>query len=213
MKTDAKIKRAAELIGLYVLLPTALILFRNNLRGGFIPVLLITSGVAFRRLRKDPTFDPAEWTARAKNNGLWKRILIGATALTAALAVSIPELLFELPRTRPLIWLAVCLLYPLVSVYPQEILYRAFFFHRYRPLFSSQQAMIWTNALLFGYVHLIFGNRLAVLLTAAGGFLFARTYLRTRSLRAVSIEHALWGLLIFTLGYSRFFLGATIPAP
>jgi membrane protease YdiL (CAAX protease family) len=206
-------KLISELISIYLLLPTALILLRENLRGAFIPILLVLSGLAFRHLHKDPTFDRSAWLSRAKNGGLWKRLIFGAVFLLAILAVFRSELLFELPCTRPITWLAVCLLYPLVSVYPQELLYRAFFFHRYRPLFSSERTMIWINAALFGYLHLIFGNGTAVLLTTAGGWLFASTYLRTRSVWAVSIEHALWGMLLFTIGYSHYFTGATIPIP
>lgn len=211
-RKNKNLRLAGELLGIYLLLPSMLILFRETLRGGFIPVLLIVSGLAFRHLRQDNTFAPSEWFNRAKNAGIWKRLIIGAVLLALPLALR-TDLLFELPRTRPRVWLAVCLLYPLVSVYPQEILYRAFFFHRYRTLFANEEVMIRTNALLFGLVHLIFGNPIALLLTTAGGYLFAHTYLRTRSVLSVSIEHALWGILIFTLGYSRFFIGATIPAP
>ena len=213
MKAVRKPQLAAELIAIYILLPSALILWRDPLRGWFIPILLIVAGLTFWQLRRDPTFSRDEWFNRAKIRGIWGRLIIGGLSLIYLLATQWPELVFELPRTRPIVWLMACLLYPLVSVYPQEMLYRAFFFHRYRPLFRNQHLMIWVNALLFGYLHLIFGNPVAVLLTIGGGWVFARTYLQTRSVLAVSIEHALWGIYIFTVGYSHFFLGATLPAP
>ena len=46
---------------------------------------------------------------------------------------------------------------------------------------------------------------LAVALTLAGGWLFARCYQRTRSLFVVCVERAAYGLLIFTVGLGGFF--------
>jgi len=54
-------------------------------------------------------------------------------------------------------------------------------------------------------VHLIFGNLVPVILTVAGGYLFARTYLATRSLFCVCVEHALYGCFIFTIGLGHLF--------
>ena len=41
-----------------------------------------------------------------------------------------------------------------------------------------------------------------------GGWLFARRYQRTRSLLTVSVEHALYGVLIFTIGLGDLFYHA-----
>ena len=46
-------------------------------------------------------------------------------------------MLLVLPRQRPGLRLLVLLLYPLLSVYPQELLYRTFFFQRYGALCRS----------------------------------------------------------------------------
>jgi hypothetical protein len=42
-------------------------------------------------------------------------------------------------------------------------------------------------------------------LTLIGGWLFARRYQRTRSLLAASVEHALYGVLAFTVGLGALF--------
>jgi len=55
-------------------------------------------------------------------------------------------------------WVLIFILYPLFSVYPQELLYRTFFFHRYRPLFGGGWGMVIASALAFGFVHIIFRN-------------------------------------------------------
>jgi membrane protease YdiL (CAAX protease family) len=97
------------------------------------------------------------------------------------------------------------LLYPLVSVYPQELIYRVFFFHRYAPLFGSGLLMIAASALAFGFVHIIFGNWLAVVLCIIGGFLFSLTYQHSGSLLFTCLDHAIFGNFIFTIGLGQFF--------
>lgn len=128
-----------------------------------------------------------------------------ATALTGLVFAFLPEKLFHFPRTAPVYWAALLIAYPLLSVYPQELLYRAFFLERYRRLFGRKELMPVASALAFAWMHLIFRNPLAVLLTLAGGLFFALTYMRTRSLRLVCLEHALYGNLIFTIGLGEFF--------
>jgi membrane protease YdiL (CAAX protease family) len=110
-------------------------------------------------------------------------------------------------KRRPDIWILVMVLYPLFSVYPQELIYRSFLFHRYRSVFRTAAARIVASALAFGYVHIVFGNWIAVLLTLFGGLLFAYTYHRTKSLLMASIEHVLYGQLIFTVGLGSYFYG------
>lgn len=116
-----------------------------------------------------------------------------------------PDKLFEFPRRAPAFWAMVMLLYPLLSVLPQEILFRAFFFERYRPIFANDMSMALASALAFGFVHIIFGNWISVGLSAVGGVLFAITYLQTGSLLAACVEHAIFGDFIFTIGLGEYF--------
>jgi membrane protease YdiL (CAAX protease family) len=96
--------------------------------------------------------------------------------------------------------------YPVCSVYPQELVYRAFFFHRYKGLFPNRLLMIGASALVFSYMHIVFQNSVAVMLTLPGGMLFARTYSDSRSTFAVSFEHALYGCFLLTAGLHSYFL-------
>ena len=59
--------------------------------------------------------------------------------------------------------------YPVVSVYPQGILYRAFFFQRYATLFPGKWPMIVASAAAFALLHIIFRNSLAVALIGGNG--------------------------------------------
>lgn len=104
-------------------------------------------------------------------------------------------------------WILLMLIYPILSVWPQEMIYRRFFFVRYRPLFGEGVWMILGNALVFAWAHVLFANGWAIFLTLLGGWLFAETYRQTRSLAFVCLEHALYGCWIFTVGLGPFFLG------
>ena len=139
---------------------------------------------------------------------LLKIILLRLVAVTATvLAVVLvfyPEKLFALPTTHPFNWLAFLVLYPLLSVLPQEVLYRAFFFARYQVIFPNKKMMIAASALCFMFMHIVFDNGIALLSTLIGGVLFALTYSRSRSLRLVCLEHTLYGYVMFTAGLGEF---------
>lgn len=137
--------------------------------------------------------------------GILMRFAILAPLITLATWALWPEYFLGLPRTRPLFWAIIMVLYPLLSVWPQEMLYRSLLFHRYRPLFRTESALILASAAAFGFAHVIFLNWIAIAMTAAGGFLFARDYARHRSLPLTCLEHSLYGCLIFTVGLGRFF--------
>jgi membrane protease YdiL (CAAX protease family) len=65
--------------------------------------------------------------------------------------------------------------------------------------------MILASAMLFGFVHIIFGSWISIALTAAGGVLFGMTYRKSGSLLLACLEHALFGDFIFTIGIGRYF--------
>ncbi|MGE3712029.1 MAG: CPBP family intramembrane glutamic endopeptidase [Hyphomicrobiaceae bacterium] len=118
----------------------------------------------------------------------------------------LPDDLFSMPLERPRIWKRVMLFYPLLSVLPQELIYRSFFFHRYGPLFGRRRWLaILVNGALFGFGHVIFASYLAMVLTMLLGLVLAWRYERTRSLWAVWLEHSLYGCLIFTVGIGFIF--------
>jgi membrane protease YdiL (CAAX protease family) len=146
----------------------------------------------------------------AAERGAFKRIFLrfvpAALALIALTAWLLPDRLFNLPLQRPALWVGIATFYPLFSVYPQELLFRLFFFKRYAPHFAERRVAIGVNALVFGWAHVFFPTPVvAVGLCTLGGILFADTYARTRSLRLVWFEHALYGVLVFTIGMGEFF--------
>ena len=100
----------------------------------------------------------------------------------------------------------VMVLYPVLSVVAQELVFRTFFFHRYGPLFRDAKWLaVLTNGAVFGFGHIIFGNIIAVFGSMVVGFLLAYRYYHTRSFWAVWLEHTLYGCLVFTVGLGGFF--------
>ncbi|MEQ1695807.1 MAG: CPBP family intramembrane glutamic endopeptidase [Hyphomicrobiaceae bacterium] len=138
--------------------------------------------------------------------GIIAVFVIAGGAVAAYMQAIHPNLFLEFPTRRPETFKRIILLYPVISVIVQELVFRTFFFHRYGPLFGRQIALaILINGLLFGYAHIVMGNAFAVWSTAIVGCLFAYRYVATRSLWAVWLEHSLWGALVFTVGLGRWF--------
>ncbi|WP_067680235.1 CPBP family intramembrane glutamic endopeptidase [Nocardia miyunensis] len=182
-----------------------------------IPALLALAAGATVYLRRSPGFDrDSLWRSEAFGEQAGSMAVsagANALALTAATSVLRRGDLFDLPRRNPWLWLAVMVLYPALSVYPQEVVFRSFLFHRYAPVFGEGPGLVAASAAAFGYVHIIFGNWFSVAASGVGGWLFATRYLRSRSLFTASVEHSLYGMLIFTIGLGRYFYhGAVSPA-
>ncbi|MBF7072753.1 hypothetical protein ISG33_04980 [Glaciecola sp. MH2013] len=151
-----------------------------------------------------------------------KRVLVlfsvFALISTLFVAIYLPSKLFIVVSQAPMMWIAIIFVYVLLSVLPQEGLYRVFFFRRYRSLFFGEQHVnktkrlfakenvifVTVNALLFSLAHLFFFNIIVLLLTFCGGVLFASTYLQSYKYRSayliICIEHACYGLWLFTVG-------------
>jgi len=206
----------------------------NGLRvaaGMVIPLLLLITVISAFVLVRDPTFE---------NRRLWnwkpfkrdaKRI-VGIFLVLGAGLLGVAWLLSEftgilsiggadgsgrsaflyLPRELPWALLFIAIGYPIFSAYPQEILCRAFFFHRYHGLFPNTASMVVVNAVAFMWLHAPFWSLEAFAITLPGGFLFAYTYLRTRSCLAAGVEHALYGWWAFFTGLGWFVFTGSIGA-
>lgn len=128
------------------------------------------------------------------------KLAVIAILTTAFLWVTNKEDLFIVLRSKPKLWLFILFIYSFFSVYPQELIYRTFFFKRYHNLWSSKAFLVFINATSFALAHIFFKNTLVLILTFLGGILFAFTYLKTKSTLLVSIEHAVYGCWLFTVG-------------
>lgn len=110
------------------------------------------------------------------------------------------ESLFIVAKKNIGMLIGISLFYSLFSVYPQEFLYRSFFYARYNELFNRKAVLIFCNALIFSLAHIAFKNGLVLFMTFIGGIVFSLTYFKTKSLMWTSIEHAIYGCWLFAVG-------------
>jgi hypothetical protein len=198
-------RRVAELALLFTVGPALLTLGPRWL----VSICILASGLLCTAvLLRDPTFSRRDLLGTAGiRPGLGvvlRRALLVSLGLLVVTVVTVPQSLFTFPRHRTLIWLLVMVLYPL-SAWAQEIVFRTFFFHRYGRLFATARRRIWASGLIFGWAHVVVNNLAAIPLAAVAGLLFASTYERSRSTLLVSIEHALYGDVVFTVGLGALF--------
>ena len=114
------------------------------------------------------------------------------------------NLLFIFPKTNFKLWLIVIFIYPFLSVIPQELVYRVFFFQRYFPNINRFYFPVFLNLVVFAYGHLVFSNMHAIIITAIVSPIFTYAYLKKSFLTCV-ILHTLGGQIIFTLGLGKYF--------
>jgi len=203
----------SAMLVLYAALPLLFVGIGSRAIGFIIPTLIAVSVCCMRLLPRDSR--AALWDLRPLKKcggGIVGRFVVGALATTAATCALVPERFMALPRHNPRLWLLICVLYPLFSVYSQEVIYRAFFFEHSARLLPRVRApwLLALNVALFAFAHIVFGNVWAPVLSAAGGLLFATTYLKSRSVMCAALEHSLWGDLIFTIGLGSLFAGGTV---
>lgn len=196
-----------ELLVLYGAIPAALAIWP-----GRVPVVLLLSGLGllcFLRLWYDRSFDrKLLWNVagfKRSAKGIAIRFAIVAPLLTLLVYLLAPKVLFGFPKESPWMWLLVMLLYPLLSAFPQELLCRTWFFHRYLALFPGERTAWIVNAICFGWMHVVLRNSPAVVLSAIAGLIMVRTYRHSNSTLAVAVEHGLLGDLVFTLGLGVYF--------
>lgn len=195
---------AVEFVVLFVGLPILLFTKRHALDGMIAPTLILLATGCTLLLWYDRAFDRTRLWNRARfKRRLGRAVSIfipGAATVVVALGIFRPDLLLTFPQVYPKVWIVIMVTYPFVSVYPQEVIFRAFLFHRYDAIFPKNWSKIVASGAAFGLAHIVFANWVAPLMTAASGVWFARTYSRTGSTLQVSIEHGLWGCFAFTIG-------------
>lgn len=196
------LRRAAELILLFGGAPLLILYFKE--RALMVALLWAGAAVIYAWLRYAQGVKFAEeWNMagfRAHVRPMLLRFAVAAPLMLLFMAVLHADRLFSFPLERPGRWALVMLLYPVLSVVPQEMIYKTLFFRRYGALFGDGRVLLFVSALAFGYMHILLGNPAAMAMTALAGLLMSQTYMRSRSLALVSLEHALYGCWAFTLG-------------
>lgn len=121
-----------------------------------------------------------------------------------------PEKLFIILKEHPRFVPFLLVMYPILSALPQEFIFCSFIFERYKKFFPTEKIMIIASAIVFAYAHVLFINWVAPILSFAAGLIFAITYAKTRSLALVTIEHGLYGNVLFLVGLGWYFYGGAV---
>lgn len=194
-----------EFVLFYVFIPFITI----NYFQGWLKVLVLL-GIAMLFLTflfSDPSFDKSVFFRLDKTS--LKRSLPRVISISVLLIWFtwwvFPDLFFIYPLQDFRGYMLTLILYPLMSVVPQEIIYRAYFFHRYRKLVPEKYLLMLSNAIIFGLTHLIYGNWVAPIATFLISWIFIFNYLKTQSVINVSLEHYMYGLVMFTVGFGYYF--------
>ena len=193
--------KSLELLIIFVLIPISFAL-------NYAPLLKLIIGVLGFTYIIYVLFKIEKIKIRIEKNinwaAFWKLSLIKLLIIIVITSLFVwftdAKSLFVVMLNKPKLWMLILFFYSLFSVYPQELLYRTFFFQRYENLFKNEKIFILINALLFSLAHLFFKNTLVLLLTFIGGILFAITFKKTKSTILVSIEHSIYGCWLFTVG-------------
>ncbi len=209
--------RWCEFALLFIALPLVLYAFRAHLASVLMPLLLCFMLLCGSLLWTDPSFKRFRLTNVGQFKRIRRRMLILLSLGMCATSFAYIQLLpisphqgesatgaFALPLETPVSWLWLLLLYPLASVIPQELIFRTYFFHRYKKIMPSKQLRVFVSALVFAFAHIIYDNLYAVGFSFVGGLLFASSYALTRSTFVIVVEHSLWGIWLFTLGFGRY---------
>lgn len=168
------------------------------------PFFLFVLPVVYALVLEWPHFRRPQIIPRP-GGGFLARMGIVVVALFVGAWWWMPERFLFLPREMPGLWLMILVLYPLISVLPQEILYRQFYFRRYAALWPREMGLVASNIVLFAWLHIMYDNGVAIGFSLIGGALFSVTYQRTRCLWWAWLEHTVYGLAVFTSGWGHFF--------
>jgi membrane protease YdiL (CAAX protease family) len=202
--------RFVELFLLYGLLPI-LPLTGAIPRPWFVWLYVLAVPAALWLRRTSGSSEPGLWspTHAALERMSARRMLLRFAFSAGVVAVGtwwfLPDRFLDFPMREPTIWLAVMVFYPVLAVYPQELLFRSYFLRRYAALFPSAISLTVASSVFFGWAHVGYGHAASIILSTIGGLFFADTFRRSGSLRLACLEHALYGDLMFTIGLGHLF--------
>ena len=204
----------AEFLGFFVLAPVGVAVLLPP--DWMFPVLFAVTAVGLWLLWRTPGVRLRD-LMRGWASIDW-RLVTGFALVTAVISYGViqatrPGAMFGLFLHRRDLWLAIMVLYPLLSALPQELIFRPLFFERYGGLMPSVPVAVLINAGVFSLAHLMYWSWVVAGMTFAGGLVFAFTYARGRNFPQVVVLHAIAGNLIFTFGLGIYFYSGNVVRP
>jgi len=130
-------------------------------------------------------------------------IVTGVVMAVLVFIFNRPEF-FNLPRGNFGMWCAMCIFYPTISSWGQEIIYRTFLYRRYRKIYLNKWGFVALSAIAFSFLHIVYYHPLSMILTLIMGFYIAWIYERTKSVLFAAILHGSLGITVFTVGLGKY---------
>ncbi len=199
-----------ELICLFFILPP--VVGSLQMTGPRAPILLVVMLYLFIRSHK-VIFQKQIWKF-PKDRHLWiSAIIISVMISIFIIMYSIFDpyiTLLELPKQRPSLWFMIMLLYPLLSVVPQELIWRYHLLEQMKPILPSKQLRIFISSFAFGWMHVVYGHYFSVISTIILGWILCIIYYRSgKSIWPIWFIHAIAGQAVFTFGLGEYFYGGS----
>jgi membrane protease YdiL (CAAX protease family) len=205
---SSKVGLVVELVILYIIFP--LFVAFNPWK---IPLMLIlmTAGIGVWLLLKyDKSFDNTLFINWKEGKKILKPMLImfllSSIIMVALIFIIDKDKAFYLIKFKWWLLVIISIFYPIFSVIPQSLIYRALFFHRYDKLFGNPYLKIILSAAFFSFGHILYKNWLVLLLAFVAGLIFSIHYYKSKSLAWNVVEHSLYGVVLFGSGLGYFFV-------
>ena len=109
-------------------------------------------------------------------------------------------LLLGKPRFSPTEGIGFYVFYVLISCPAQELLFRGILSRMLQELGAHRVLELGVAAALFGYVHIIYGDMLTVVIMSIVGLFWYRAYQRSSNLIGVTMSHVVLGVMTIALG-------------
>lgn len=180
------------------------------------PALFLMTAVGLFLLHYSQDF---RWTWLLRGlNRVRGREVLGFAAFVLASSVAWiylirPEAAFQLLLSNPELMLLIALLYPILSAFPQELIFRPLFFGRYREILPRGHLAMVLNAGIFALAHLMYWSTTVIVMTFVGGLVFAWAYEVRRSFLMAVILHSIAGVILFAVGLGIFFYSGNVVRP
>ena len=192
-----------ELFFIYLFLPLFALIFQSKIL--IFTLMYCVFIFLLHKLRKDKNFQFKSLTKKIN----WKISFISFFVFLIFSYFYVlfydPTLLFSFPKNNLPLWVTVMFIYPFFSVIPQEIVYRVYFYQRYKKLFSGNLLLLTLlNLFFFSFAHIVFNNPHAILITAIASPIFSYLYIKESFLTCVLV-HSLGGQILFTIGLGEYF--------
>jgi membrane protease YdiL (CAAX protease family) len=147
-----KITKSIEIFVFFIIIPIILIPINSNIAMFSALTAVAIICVCYLKYKKVTLINLKDFRFDQYLKIIFYKFLIVATLVLTFSYFFDPSKFLNLPRSDFFLWLLIIILYPILSAFPQEIVYRSFFFKRYGNLFKNKKVLIFVNAISDSFI-------------------------------------------------------------